>query len=94
MKAPQEYRDWLTRMRSRFGRLSSGLLDNPEMERKLGTSKRANNRQAAERELVAEATQAWRRRGINRRATVDEFGDTHWPDSDFLFEPPELSRSR
>lgn len=38
-------------------------------------------RQAQERAIVADATDTWQRRGIDRWPTVDEFGDTVWPNS-------------
>ena len=43
-------------------------------------------------EFIRDVLAAIRSRGISRRVTVDEAGDTVWPNSDFLYEPPSSFR--
>lgn len=40
MHCPKEYRNWVSRMKRNFKKLKSFHFDNPEMERKLNTSKK------------------------------------------------------
>lgn len=55
MKGAREYRDWIKRLRMRYGKKNGGicigLLDNPWMERKHATNKRLVRREKVKPDL-------------------------------------------